>query len=321
MKICIIGPGIMNIPPKGWGGVEALIWNYKCELERQNHEVLIVNKENLDEVVQEVNEWKPDFTHLQYDLYADMMIRIDSPRAMTSHYPYVDYPDKRSEYMWIFEKFAKNHSHIFTLSDLNSYHFSNTGVRKDLIWTWINGVCSKNFSYTEKPRITDRSLCLGKVEPRKQQTYLQSIDSSIDFVGPMSDTNFYYEDDSYLGSWTRDQVYKCLTDYPNLVLFSDGESAPQVTAEALIAGCGIVVSKEASANLDTSLPFIDIVDRNISSSELANTLEQNRKISIECRQDIRAYGIETFDIEKCAKRYIDKIQEIISNEGASGEQT
>ena len=28
MKIALIGPGIMPIPPDGWGAVESLIWDY-----------------------------------------------------------------------------------------------------------------------------------------------------------------------------------------------------------------------------------------------------------------------------------------------------
>ena len=60
MKICMIGPGEMSIPPDGWGGVEALIWNYKLELEKQGHEVGITNSKDLNGVVQAVNEWKPD---------------------------------------------------------------------------------------------------------------------------------------------------------------------------------------------------------------------------------------------------------------------
>ena len=32
MKIALVGPGIMEIPPKGWGAVESLIWDYATEL-------------------------------------------------------------------------------------------------------------------------------------------------------------------------------------------------------------------------------------------------------------------------------------------------
>ena len=28
MRLALIGPGIMPIPPDGWGAVESLIWDY-----------------------------------------------------------------------------------------------------------------------------------------------------------------------------------------------------------------------------------------------------------------------------------------------------
>ena len=43
MKIALIGPGIMPIPPPGWGAVEILIWDYYKELTAQGHEVVIIN--------------------------------------------------------------------------------------------------------------------------------------------------------------------------------------------------------------------------------------------------------------------------------------
>ena len=33
MKITLVGPGIMPIPPKGWGAVEILVWDTKNALE------------------------------------------------------------------------------------------------------------------------------------------------------------------------------------------------------------------------------------------------------------------------------------------------
>ena len=32
MKIAFIGPGILPIPPNGWGAVELLVWEYAKEL-------------------------------------------------------------------------------------------------------------------------------------------------------------------------------------------------------------------------------------------------------------------------------------------------
>ena len=43
MKIVLIGPGIMPIPPTGWGAVEILVWDTKIALEKLDHEVLILS--------------------------------------------------------------------------------------------------------------------------------------------------------------------------------------------------------------------------------------------------------------------------------------
>ena len=327
MRICLIGPGIQPIPSSGWGGVEALIWNYKIELEKQGHEVMIQNKwlgnnlevdpEIITTAIQEVNDWNPDFTHLHYDHYADIMPRITSPRAITSHYPYLDYPAKRQGYEWILHKFCQNHSNIFTLSDLNGQQFEQFGADKSLLWKWIYGVNSEGFRFAEDASLPTRTICLGKVEPRKQQAVLQSLNENIDFAGPLADPRFIKEDPSYIGSWSRDQVHSELTNYANMILFSDGESAPQVTAEALLSGIGLVVSKESSANLDGSLPFIDIVDREtVTAIELKQIIKSNREKSLRHRKEIRAYGLENFDITKCVQKYVSRIQDLIKEDAS-----
>ena len=43
MKIVLIGPGIMPIPPTGWGAVEILVWDTKIALEKLGHEVLVID--------------------------------------------------------------------------------------------------------------------------------------------------------------------------------------------------------------------------------------------------------------------------------------
>lgn len=44
MKISLIGPGVMPIPPNGWGGVEHLIWDMYQSLTKLGHEIQIVNE-------------------------------------------------------------------------------------------------------------------------------------------------------------------------------------------------------------------------------------------------------------------------------------
>ena len=310
----------MPIPPDAWGGVESLIWNCKQELERQGHEVMIQNTwlgNNLEvdvniikAAISNINSWKPDFVHLHYDAYADIMPFIDAPRAMTSHYPYLDYPSKRHGYEWIFHKFAKNHSYVFSLSDRNEHHFKSFGVHEQLSYVWPGGVLSENFQFSTNPSKVDRAICLGKVEPRKLQARVQKHSNLVDFAGPVADSSFS-SDSNYLGVWSREQVYNDLTEYGSMVLLSDGESAPQVVMEALVTGLGLVLSEEAAANLDASLPFITIFDGNMGT--LDEQISKNIEVSSKMRDEIREYGIEKFGISNAIKRYTNKINELREN--------
>ena len=80
MKICLVGPGIMNIPCIGWGAVEILIWDYYKELKSLGIDVKIVNKirkttseqyitnsKYCQELIKEINEGKYNFVHIHYD--------------------------------------------------------------------------------------------------------------------------------------------------------------------------------------------------------------------------------------------------------------
>jgi hypothetical protein len=37
MKITQITPGLISIPPNGWGAIEKVIWNYKLQFEKMGH--------------------------------------------------------------------------------------------------------------------------------------------------------------------------------------------------------------------------------------------------------------------------------------------
>ena len=64
MKIALIGPGIMPIPPEGWGGVEHLIWNFAKQLEKDGDEVVIINTPELQRIVLAANAEEFDAVHL-----------------------------------------------------------------------------------------------------------------------------------------------------------------------------------------------------------------------------------------------------------------
>ena len=310
----MISGGHLPIPAAGWGGVEVLITNYFNELHGLNHEVLICNTANLDRVVDVVNGWDPDFVHLHYDQYSSLMSRINCPKkAITSHYPYIDYPDiaESDGYSWIYDALIEQRDcYIFGLSDLNKEVFFNKGAEGYRLRKWSYGIPHADFRFKEIPKNLDRTICLGKIEPRKKQAFLQSCSQEIDFAGPLADNNFDSSLASYLGVWSRNQVHNNLTDYANMVLFSDGESAPQVVYEALMSGCGLVVSKEASANLDESLPFITVLDIGCSNKDIDDAISKNKEVSLKYRQEIREYGLSNFSIKSCVEKYVDTITQL-----------
>ena len=43
MKICLVGPGIIPIPPTGWGAVESIIWECANELSDLDHDFFSIS--------------------------------------------------------------------------------------------------------------------------------------------------------------------------------------------------------------------------------------------------------------------------------------
>ena len=107
MKISIIGPGLMPIPPKGWGAVESLIWDMANALKDLGQEVQIINTTDPNKVLASIKEFDPDFVHINYDDFIVLYPHIDKPKSMTSHFGYLERPDMMNGYVNIFNKFQE----------------------------------------------------------------------------------------------------------------------------------------------------------------------------------------------------------------------
>ena len=314
MRIAIVGPGIMPIPPTGWGAVEILIWDSKIALEKLGHQVKIVNTESPTEIIKQINKFRPDFVHIQYDDFIELYPYIQYPCAITSHFGYLEQPERWDYYGdRIVKPFERIKPNVFCLSPgIRDVYRDTIGIPEDRLFVTPNGVNVDQFEFSEEPDYPDRSLYLAKIDYRKRQFMFQGI-NSLYYAGNNADPRFN-TGTNYLGEWSKEQLHQNLTNYGNLVLLSDGEAHPLVCLEAFAAGLGVVVSEWAAANLDIRKSFIDVIPEDkISDIEyVEDTIRLNREFSVYNRDTIREYA-RSFDwVNVIDKHYIPVIEQLVA---------
>jgi glycosyltransferase involved in cell wall biosynthesis len=131
-------------------------------------------------------------------------------------------------------------------------------------------------------------------------------------VGPNSNSTPFNPNKQYLGEWDKLELYKNLTNYANMLLLSDGEGAPAVIKEAMIAGLGIVTNECSVSDLEKNIPWVTVIPEQYQNNieYVSNALEQNRQISLIMRQDIRNYAIENWSWQSIVTEYINVIENL-----------
>lgn len=312
MRISIIGPAL-PIPPKGWGAVESLIWDMKLSLIKLGHEVQIVNIDSSYQIINIINEFRPDFVHINYDDWIDLYPYIQYPCAVTTHFAYIERPELMFGYKQrVFDRFAAIKPNIFGLSaGINNIYNTLADIPKDKLYLNPNGVMAENFRFSENPEFPNKSIYLAKIDHRKRQFLFQEIDS-LWYAGNIADDRFD-QTKNYLGEWQKEVLYQNLTDYGNLVLLSDGEAHPLVCMEAFSAGLGVVVSEWATANLDLDKRFISVIreEKMNDISYVEEKIIENREYSIQHRQEILDYVKEFEWCRILENYYLPNIKKVI----------
>ena len=313
MKISIIGPGIMPIPPTGWGAVETLIWDMYNALIALGHDVDIVNTKDPREIIKRINDYKPDFVHIHYDDWVGLYDYIQYPCACTSHFGYLEREEMFGGYVNIANAFRTIKPRIFCLSEgIKKVYNVLMDIPKEKLFISPNGVNCSAFRSTDAPHHAERSIYLAKIDYRKRQHLFQSIDS-LYYAGNIADDRFDKEK-NYLGEWSKEFLYNNLTEYGNLVLLSDGEAHPLVCMEAFAAGLGVVVTEWGKANLDVDKEFITVIpEKHIGDIEfLEYEIAKNRVYSVQHREEILEYA-EKFDwINVVKDHYIPNVEKVLA---------
>jgi hypothetical protein len=312
MKITLVGPGIMPIPPTAWGAVEILVWDTKNALEELGHEVQIINTKDYRQIINGINAFVPDFVHVHYDEFIPIMPYIQYPSAITSHFGYLERREMFNGYINVAKEFQRLKPVVFCLSEgIKKVYNVMFDVPKENTYVTPNGVNLDRFRRSMDPEYPDRSLYLAKIDYRKRQHLFQSIDS-LWYAGNLADNRFD-TNKNYLGEWSKDTLYEQLTDYGNLVLLSDGEAHPLVCMEALAAGLGVVVCQWGAANLDLDKEFITVIpeDKINDIDFVEDAIIKNREYSINNREEIIQYSKQFEWKEVLRNHYIPSVEKVI----------
>jgi len=317
MKLVIIGPGFNPIPPVGWGAVESLIWDYYQNLiKHPDISVEIINEMDLNVAIRMCNNSEPDIVHIMYDDYVIISPYLTCRKVIySSHYAYISHPDFKKKYKYYYERiFLEVIKHqqyitIHSISPIITKIYRDNGFR-GRINTICNGARDDLFLYSNAPLHPKKSIYLAKIEFRKGQYKYQTI-PHIDFAGNYFDSPFDVTSAKYLGEWSKDTLYKNLTEYGNLVLLSSGEADPLVVKEGLIAGLGLVISECCVANLDVTKKFITVIpnDQLENLEYVSQKIRENREYSVENRAEIREYALEYFSWNSIVEKYIKIIKQ------------
>jgi hypothetical protein len=319
MNIAFIGPGIMPIPPDGWGAVEMMIWDYATVLGELGHTGAIINTPDRSEIIEELKEEEFDIVHLHYDVFHDIIPEIlntiSGKLIVSSHYPYINCPDMwaRDNYNPIAQSYSKNKDfYIFSSSQKDINTFVKFGADADRCWLSRLGILNDSYQFDENATY-DRTLSFSQICDRKRQYLIQDLDN-VDFIGRMEYGKFSNRT-NYKGEMPREKLNTEITKYSNFTLLSSVENTtPLVVKEALICGLGVVVSEQVSVELDASLDFIDVIpeDKIEDLFYVKNILEKNKKYSVKNRNEIRDYGIKTFGLANILEfEYVPKLQSLL----------
>lgn len=315
-NIILVGPGHLPIPVNGingWGGIENILTWIIDEFKNRNQEYILINdSNNYKKIVDDIYKKTDSIVHVHYDDYTHNLNK-NYRLVATSHSPYHPFIE-----MW--KGGVKTHFEML-FNSIDSYFGQSILSNECALKIQPNlktglcrcGIPDDLFSPNRKNKGNKKSLILGKIEPRKNQAFLQnnfSNDLYMDFVGQIADNNFLSQNigkSKYLGTWSRKEVVSNMSDYSSIILLSNFEGDVVIVKEALASGCSLIISDKAALNLDTSLPFIKIVSNIINKNDFISLVEKTNEENEYYRNDIIKYFNNNFEIKSTVDEYINSL--------------
>lgn len=316
MKIVQVHPGILPIPPNGWGAVEKIIWEYKCSFERMGHtcDILYLN---------DIDPSKYDVIHIHMANLALEAHRRGFQYYFTchDHHTYVYGKDS-----WIYKqnRDAMEHSiksfvpakYLVEYFDLPNVFYQSHGVNNDY------------FSHIEKSFTCHKLLCVANNGIGHDNTHdrkgfgfaikaAAELGLSITVAGPSNNKNFFNAFDFKYDKLTTlfDLNEKELLDlYQNHTVFlhlSDLEAGhPNLTLlEAMSCGLPVIATLEDDNELSGLKKSSRDVNRVVTDlKEVIDNYEKYKNNALQTAKE-KSWDVITNDI---IKNYTPTMDEVLN---------
>ena len=261
LKIAQVTPGMIPIPPNGWGAVEKIIWNYKLSLERMGHQVDI----------RYLNEVEPGQYDIVHTHIANLALEAHAkgiPYIFSLHdHHVVHYGVGSFNYNQNLEA-IKNSVISITHAEFLIEHFPDT----DKLFYLPHGVDINYFKPDNREKIEHKLLCLANNGLAGNSAYdrkgfLYAIDAAkalnlpITVAGPENNLEFFKHYPEYTAyekltlkcsNPTEDEILELYRDHTIFLHPSVLEAGhPNLTIlEALACGIPVVGTYDGSKAID-----------------------------------------------------------------------
>jgi autotransporter strand-loop-strand O-heptosyltransferase len=304
MKIAQITPGLISIPPNGWGAIEKIIWNYKNSFEENGNQCDI-------KYLNEIKKEDYDIVHIHVANLAIEAKDMGIPYIFSLHDHHVYRFGKDSEIYKQNLEAIKGSVISFTHAEFLVDYFEDT----DKLFYLSHGVDINYFTKTNRDYGKEhvfRLLCVANNGYSDDQSYdrkgfryaieaAKKLNLPITIVGPSNNLNFFNEN-------------KELLEYKKLNLITDNISEEKLLK--IYKAHDIFLHP---SELEAGHPNLTLLEAISCSMPIVGVYDGNQKIKslVNCYRDVESVSNGIIEIIENYNKYYTSVSngiiEIIEN--------
>lgn len=333
MKVVLVGAGMIEIPPKGYGAVEKHIWELSKALQRIGVDPTILNKifgkRSVDEyrfalwAKNQLKKTDYDILHLHTTGVGFVFSVLKKEFVYTSHSRHWISANTLTEKIGaLFEKrVVRKAKNVIALSPEIA-----TLMRKYKEAVVIpNGVDTERYKPSYERRAGKNVVCIGAVVTHKKfdlvATAVKDLNCKLTMIGPIKDKKYFdtikkiSNNVEFTGIIPENQMIKILSEADIFVHPSISEAFPMAVIEGMSCGLPIIASDICKGQVTEGVNGFSI-QTNISDKERVKAIKE--KIGLLLEDDIlrkkfsensRKIVLEKYSWDKIAE----KVKEVYKN--------